>query len=401
MDAELDRHVAPSWLECAAHAQAHRGVGDRCEDAAVREALQVGVLLAEVQGNGDGRALGCHDAHPAPPVEGRSLDEGGEVVQPVRHRASVSRGPSRPALRWMAGTHMAHPHEQLARLALSEDAPGGDITSRTTIPEGTSCEAELVIKQDGVLAGLEVAVAVFETAAAQDGTTVEIDRKAADGDGVRVGDRAALLRGDARTVLRAERPALNLLGHLSGIATLTRAYVDAATPAAILCTRKTLPGLRAVEREAVASGGGTLHRASLSDAILIKDTHVRMAGGATQAGRGGPGGSAAVAGGMTEAFGRARADSRPIEVEVETLDQLGEALAADVDRILLDNPTPDLVREAIAKVGDPQRLEISGGVDLDNVRAFVDAGARVVSVGRLTHSAPAVDVSLEVIGIDD
>jgi nicotinate-nucleotide pyrophosphorylase (carboxylating) len=278
---------------------------------------------------------------------------------------------------------MAHSHEQLARLALSEDAPGGDITSRTTIPEGTSCEAELVIKQDGVLAGLEVAVAVFETAAAQDGTTVEIDRKAADGDGVRVGDRAALLRGDARTVLRAERPALNLLGHLSGIATLTRAYVDAATPAAILCTRKTLPGLRAAEREAVASGGGTLHRASLSDAILIKDTHVRIAGG------------------VTEAVRRARADGRPIEVEVETLDQLGEALAADVDRILLDNPTPDLVREAIAKVGDPQRLEISGGVDLDNVRAFVDAGARVVSVGRLTHSAPAVDVSLEVIGIDD
>ncbi len=278
---------------------------------------------------------------------------------------------------------MAHSHEQLARLALSEDAPGGDITSRTTIPECTSCEAELVIKQDGVLAGLEAAVAVFETAAAQDWTTVEIDRKAADGDGVRVGDRAALLRGDARAVLRAERPALNLLGHLSGIATLTRTYVDAATPAAILCTRKTLPGLRAVEREAVASGGGTLHRASLSDAILIKDTHVRIAGG------------------VTEAVRRARADGRPIEVEVETLDQLGEALAADVDRILLDNPTPDLVREAIAKVGDPQRLEISGGVDLDNVRAFVDAGARVVSVGRLTHSAPAVDVSLEVIGIDD
>jgi nicotinate-nucleotide pyrophosphorylase (carboxylating) len=278
---------------------------------------------------------------------------------------------------------MAHSHEQLARLALSEDAPGGDITSRTTIPEGTSCEAELVIKQDGVLAGLEAAVAVFETAAAQDGTTVEIDRKAADGDGVRVGDRAALLRGDARAVLRAERPALNLLGHLSGIATLTRAYVDAAMPAAILCTRKTLPGLRAVEREAVASGGGTLHRASLSDAILIKDTHVRIAGG------------------VSEAVRRAQADGRPIEVEVETLDQLGEALAADVDRILLDNPTPDLVREAIAKVGDPQRLEISGGVDLDNVRAFVDAGARVVSVGRLTHSAPAVDVSLEVIGIDD
>jgi len=277
---------------------------------------------------------------------------------------------------------MAYEHEALARIALAEDAPEGDITSRATIPEGTSCEAEVVIKQDGVLAGLEAAVAVFEVAAAEDGTALDIDRKAGDGDRVRVGDRAALIRGDARTVLRAERPALNLLGHLSGIATLTRAYVDTAAPAAILCTRKTLPGLRAVEREAVAAGGGTLHRASLSDAILIKDTHVRIAGS------------------VTEAVRRARADGRPIEVEVETLEQLDEALAANAERILLDNPTPERVREAIGKVGDAERLEISGGVDLDNVRAFVDAGARVLSVGRLTHSAPGLDVSLEVIGID-
>jgi nicotinate-nucleotide pyrophosphorylase (carboxylating) len=277
---------------------------------------------------------------------------------------------------------MAHTHEDLARIALAEDAPDGDITSRATIPATTSCEAELVIKQVGVLAGLEAAAAVFEVAAAEDGTTVEIDRKAGDGDRVRTGDRAALVRGDARTVLRAERPALNLLGHLSGIATLTRAYVDAAAPAAILCTRKTLPGLRAVERAALAAGGGILHRASLSDAILIKDTHVRIAGG------------------VTEAVRRARADGRPIEVEVETLDQLDEALAADAERILLDNPTPDLVRAAIARVGDAERLEISGGVDLDNLRAFVDAGARVLSVGRLTHSAPALDLSLEVVGID-
>jgi nicotinate-nucleotide pyrophosphorylase (carboxylating) len=277
---------------------------------------------------------------------------------------------------------MALEHEALARIALAEDAPSGDITTRATIPEGTSCEAEVVIKQDGVLAGLEAAVAVFEVAAAEDGTALDIDRKAGDGDRVRVGDRAALIRGDARTVLRAERPALNLLGHLSGIATLTREYVDAAAPAAILCTRKTLPGLRAVECEAVAAGGGTLHRASLSDAILIKDTHVRIAGS------------------VTEAVRRARADGRPIEVEVETLEQLEEALAADAERILLDNPTPERVREAIGKVADAERLEISGGVDLDNVRAFVDAGARVLSVGRLTHSAPALDVSLEVIGID-
>jgi len=277
---------------------------------------------------------------------------------------------------------MAHPHEELARIALAEDAPDGDITSRATVPEGTACEAELVIKQDGVLAGLEAAVGVFEVAADQDATTVTIDRKAGDGDRVQVGDRAAVVRGQARTVLRAERPALNLLCHLSGIATLTRAYVDSAAPAVILCTRKTLPGLRAVERDAVTAGGGTLHRASLSDAILIKDTHVRIAGG------------------VTEAVRRARADGRPIEVEVQTLDQLDEAIAAGAERILLDNPTAELVHAAIDRVGDPERLEVSGGVDLDNVRAFVDAGARVLSVGRLTHSAPALDLSLEVIGID-
>ncbi len=273
--------------------------------------------------------------------------------------------------------------EQLARMALAEDAPAGDVTSRSTIPAGTRCGAELVVKQDGVLAGVDAARAVFEAGAERDQTDVQIDWKAADGDRVQVGDRIALLRGDARTMLAAERPALNLLGHLSGIATLTRAYVDAAAPAQILCTRKTLPGLRAVERAAVAAGGGTLHRASLSDAILIKDTHVRIAGG------------------VTEAVRRARSADMPVEVEVETLEQLDEALSAGAELILFDNPTTERVADAIARVDDPMRLEISGGVTLDNVRAFVDAGARVLSVGRLTHSAPALDLSLEVVDIDE
>lgn len=278
---------------------------------------------------------------------------------------------------------MADELDQLARMALAEDAPDGDVTSRSTVPAGTRCGAELVVKQDGVLAGVDAARAVFAVAAERDGTDVQIDWKAADGDRVRAGDRVALIHGDARTVLAAERPALNLLGHLSGIATLTRAYVDAATPAQVLCTRKTLPGLRAVERAAVAAGGGTLHRASLSDAILIKDTHVRIAGG------------------VGEAVRRARSAGIPVEVEVETLDQLDEALDEGAERILLDNPTPERVRDAIARVGEPSRLEISGGVTLENVRAFVDAGARVLSVGRLTHSAPALDLSLEVVDIDD
>jgi nicotinate-nucleotide pyrophosphorylase (carboxylating) len=280
------------------------------------------------------------------------------------------------------GTPMADDLEHLARTALAEDAPSGDITSNTTVPPATRCAAELVVKQEGVLAGVDAASAVFAVAATEDGSDVEIDWKAASGDRVGPGDRAALIRGDARTVLRAERPSLNLLGHLSGIATLTRRFVDAASPAEILCTRKTLPGLRAVERAAVAAGGGTLHRASLSDAILIKDTHVRIAGG------------------VSEAVRRARAAGMPVEVEVETLEQLDEALVEGAERILLDNATPERVREAIARVGDALRLEISGGVSLDNVGAFVEAGARVLSVGRLTHSAPALDLSLEVMDID-
>ena len=266
----------------------------------------------------------------------------------------------------------------LARAALAEDAPAGDLTSRLTIPTGTVCTAELVAKQDGVLAGAQAAAAVFAAAAEQDATTLSIDWKVADGVTVAPGDRVALIDGAAATVLRAERPALNLLGHLSGIATLTRTYVEVAEPARILCTRKTLPGLRAVERAAVAAGGGTLHRSSLSDAILIKDTHVRIAGG------------------VTEAVRRAKTGGVPVEVEVETLDQLDEAIAEGADRILLDNPTPELVRAAIVRVGDPMRLEISGGIRLENLRTFVDAGARVLSVGRLTHSAPALDLSLEV-----
>jgi nicotinate-nucleotide pyrophosphorylase (carboxylating) len=271
--------------------------------------------------------------------------------------------------------------DQLARAALAEDAPAGDLTSRLTIPAGTACTAELVVKQDGVLAGVEAAAAVFAAAADEDRVSLTIDWKLADGDAVAPGDQVALLEGAAATVLRAERPALNLLGHLSGIATLTRTYVDTAAPAQILCTRKTLPGLRAVERAAVVAGGGTLHRASLSDAILIKDTHVRIAGG------------------VTEAVRRAKSGGVPVEVEVETLEQLDEAIAEGADRILLDNPTPERVREAIARVGDPMRLEVSGGVRLENLRAFVDAGARVLSVGRLTHSAPSLDLSLEVIDL--
>jgi nicotinate-nucleotide pyrophosphorylase (carboxylating) len=276
----------------------------------------------------------------------------------------------------------ADPVAEIAAEALAEDAPDGDRTSELTIPRDAVCTAELRAKQDGVIAGIDAAIAVIELASRQDGTHVAIDAKVSDGDRVIPGEVVLVIRGSARTVLRAERPAINLLAHLSGVATLTRAFVDAAAPARVLCTRKTLPGLRALERSAVVAGGGSLHRASLSDAVLIKDNHLRVAGG------------------ITEAVARARsvgALDAPVEVEVETLDQLREALAAGADRVLLDNPTPDLVRDAVELTGDAERLEISGGVTLDTIGSLVRAGARVLSVGRLTHSAPSLDLSLEVI----
>jgi nicotinate-nucleotide pyrophosphorylase (carboxylating) len=271
----------------------------------------------------------------------------------------------------------------LVERALMEDAPSGDLTARLTVRQTATCRAELLAKAQGVLAGTAVAQTTFDIVSEQDGLgSVTMEWKFADGDAVRPGDVLALIDGPAKSILRAERVAINFLSHLSGVATLTRAFVEAAKPARILCTRKTTPGLRALEREAVAAGGGTLHRASLSDAVLIKDNHLRVAGGVGSAVR------------------TAKSGGVPVEVEVENLQELGEALQAGADQILLDNPTPELVREAIGMVGDPQRVEISGGVTLDSVQSLVAAGARVISVGRITHSAPSLDLSLEVTNAD-
>jgi nicotinate-nucleotide pyrophosphorylase (carboxylating) len=271
----------------------------------------------------------------------------------------------------------------LVERALAEDAPSGDLTAELIIPQEARCRAELRAKAPGILAGTDVGRLAFELAAERDGLgPVEVTWIAGDGDRLEPGDVAAAIEGPARTIARAERVAINFLGHLSGVATLTRAFVEAARPARILCTRKTMPGLRTLEREAVVAGGGTLHRASLSDAVLIKDNHLRIAGGVTNAVR------AAKRGGV------------PVEVEVETLEELDEALRAGADTVLLDNPTPDLVRRASSRTGDPERLEISGGVTLDSVYLLVEAGARVISVGRTTHSAPSLDLSLEVTDVD-
>lgn len=265
----------------------------------------------------------------------------------------------------------------LIQRALDEDLGTGDLTSRAVVPEGSRAAGVVVAKADGMVAGLDVAAAVF--AAADRGLEVEL--RAADGDAVSPGGELLIVRGDARAILAAERVALNLLGRLSGVATLTARYVAAVegTGTRILDTRKTTPGMRALEKAAVVAGGGTSHRFGLYDAILVKENHVRVAGGVGEAAR------------------RALASAGPgvmVEIEVESLEELDEALAAGVGRLLLDNMSPDELRTAVQRTGGRAELEASGGVTLDTVRAVAETGVDFVSVGALTHSAAALDVSL-------
>ena len=261
--------------------------------------------------------------------------------------------------------------------ALDEDVGAGDLTSRAVVPEGSRASGVVTAKADGVVAGIDVAAAVF---AAVD-PTLEVAPRAADGDRVSPGDELLALAGDARAILAGERVALNLLGRLSGVATLTARYVAAidGTGAKILDTRKTTPGLRALEKAAVVAGGGTSHRFGLYDAILVKENHVRVAGGIAAAAQ------RALAGAP---------DGVVVEIEVESLDELAEALAAGVGRVLLDNMAPDSMREAVRRSAGRAQLEASGGITLETVRAAAETGVDFISVGALTHSAPALDVSL-------
>ena len=264
--------------------------------------------------------------------------------------------------------------------ALREDVGPGDVTTLLTVEADARARAHLVFKEPGVVAGLDLAIAVFTTLAP--GITVELHAR--DGEKrLHAPVLLATLDGQARAILTGERTALNLLSHLSGVATLTRRYVDAVagTGAVILDTRKTTAGLRSLEKYAVRAGGGTNHRVGLYDAILIKDNHL------------------AAAGGVRPAIERARAaiPPLPIEVEAETLDQVREALAAGADRILLDNMPLARLREAVALVAGRCPLEASGGVTLATVRAIAETGVDFISVGALTHSAPSLDVSLEVL----
>ncbi len=259
---------------------------------------------------------------------------------------------------------------------LAEDVGEGDVTTLALIDEDRTCRAVVLAKEPGVVCGLEAAATVFAELG------VRFEPLVAEGARVEPGSIAEL-EGPARGVLTGERLALNLIGRLSGIATLTRRYVDAieGTRATILDTRKTTPGLRALEKHAVAAGGGTNHRFGLDDGVLVKDNHLQLAGGVTAA--------------VTRL--RDAATGLPIEVEAETLVHVHEALTVGADTILLDNMATDELREAVALVAGRAKLEASGGVTLETVREIAETGVDFISVGALTHSARSLDVSLEVL----
>ena len=263
--------------------------------------------------------------------------------------------------------------------ALAEDAGRGDPTTEATISEHLETIASVVLREPGIVCGLRVALAVVRRL----DPDAQMDVLVAEGTKVESAPATvARIRASARAVLTAERTALNLLQRLSGIATATGRYVTAVagTGAEILDTRKTAPGLRELDKEAVACGGGTNHRPDLGAAILIKDNHVALAGG------------------VAEAVRAARA-ARPdlhVQAEADTLEQVRDAIAAGADSVLLDNMPPDRLREAVAVAAGRVRLEASGGITLETVRAVAETGVDAISIGALTHSVRALDISLEV-----
>ena len=268
--------------------------------------------------------------------------------------------------------------DEFVTRTLAEDlGEGGDVTSAATIPEEARFTAEMNCREPIVVAGLGVAEAFFRRL----DPAVEIETLVADGASVEAGTVLMRLSGKARAMLTAERSALNTLQHLSGIATLTRRYVEAiaGTGAALLDTRKTIPGLRALDKYAARMGGAKNHRMRLDDGLLIKDNHV------------------GVAGGVAEAVRRAKSANSglQVQVEVDRVDQIEPALAAGAERLLLDNMPPPVLREAVELVAGRVPLEASGGVNLDTIRAIAETGVDFISVGRITQSAPAVDIGLD------
>ncbi|MAB12104.1 carboxylating nicotinate-nucleotide diphosphorylase [Hyphomonas sp.] len=271
--------------------------------------------------------------------------------------------------------------DPIVRLALAEDlGRAGDLTTDATIAPDTQLKVVIAARQKGVIAGLDAAAYALKLIDPDVKLTIEKP----DGSVLEKGDVVARLDGSARSILIAERTMLNFLGRLSAVATMTRTFADkiAHTDATIVCTRKTTPGHRALEKRAVRCGGGTAHRYGLDDAVLIKDNHI------------------AACGSVSTALERAKAYAghlRMIEVEVDSLDQLKEALPHGPHAVLLDNMTPDTLREAVAIAGGKTVLEASGGVNLDTVAAIAETGVDFISVGALTHSAPNLDLGMDVV----
>jgi nicotinate-nucleotide pyrophosphorylase (carboxylating) len=271
--------------------------------------------------------------------------------------------------------------QRAIRLALQEDCPLGDVTTAALFPSPSPALARIVAQQSLVVAGLAAAVRTFRTV--DPSLVLSIHRQ--DGERAQDGDCLIQIEGDGRSILKAERVALNFLQHLSGIATLTRRFCDAVRgyPVTILDTRKTIPGLRALQKWAVLLGGGTNHRQSLSDGVLIKDNHLALLNRATTP--------------VQTACRKAKANalrSMHIIVEVESLAEVRQALAGRADIILLDNMTPATVRQAVRLIKGRALVEVSGGITLKNVRAMAAAGPDRISIGALTHSAPAATLSL-------
>jgi len=278
--------------------------------------------------------------------------------------------------RWKMPSLDVQTYRDVVRRALAEDIGSGDITTDSIVDAARRAEGVFLAKSDCVLAGLDVAIEAFR----QLDAAVEADPLKRDGEKCSLADRIAIVTGTARALLTGERTALNFLQHLSGIATQAHAYVAASGGRiTVLDTRKTTPTLRALEKYAVAVGGATNHRVGLFDAVLIKDNHIQLAGS------------------VTEAVARVRRaqPGRPIEIEAETMAQVDEAIACGVETLLVDNMSAESIREAVARVRGRARVEISGGVRIDQIPELAATGADYVSVGALTHSVQAADISFE------
>lgn len=269
--------------------------------------------------------------------------------------------------------------ESLIKTALEEDIRCGDITTRNIISAGKTNEAELIAKESLILSGLDIFKTLFLKL---DPGTVFLSEPFKDGDSVAKGSTIIRLRCDGVKLLEGERSGLNILQWLSGIATLTRKFVDKAHPVVVLDTRKTTPGLRVFEKYAVLCGGGSNHRFGLYDAVMIKDNHIKSTGSIFRA---------------VEKVREALGNQKTIEVETQNLDEVEEALEHKVDIIMLDNMSIDMIREAVKRIDGRAKVEISGGVNLDSLEEISKTGADFVSVGALTHSAPAVDISMNIV----